>query len=246
VCRLEILYNNDWENRYTYNLNRNFIKPLKKLNGWELYEIPFITGDNEYTQLRFVAQGAYMTVMAAKEPSAYADIPDTHDEFEGLRPQRHNIVFDDGFPKDTWYSTENLRARAARKANAKKAENGSFGKSNDEGRFHGAMSSVEETLENVGDIIGDFGSKVGDVLENVFDIDKIKSRLSEAFKSADVNEDVDVDDVVEDVVGGIMDGFTGEIDGLIDEIVGEVENSLCDVKDAIDDVKDAADDDGEM
>ena len=59
VCRFVVVYNNDCDNCYTYNLNRNFIKPLKKVNGWELYEIPFITGDNEYTQLRFVAKSVY-------------------------------------------------------------------------------------------------------------------------------------------------------------------------------------------
>lgn len=70
ICRFEVIFNNDYENRYTFNLNRNFIRPLKKVNGWELYEIPFLTGDNEYTQLRFVAQRAYMTVLAAKDPAA--------------------------------------------------------------------------------------------------------------------------------------------------------------------------------
>lgn len=110
TCRFEVIFNNDYENRYTYNLNRNFIRPLRKINGWELYEIPFMTADNEYTQLRFVAQRAYMTVLAAKDPEAYAELSDVLDEFEGERPQRHNIVFDDGFPIDEWYSTRNLRA----------------------------------------------------------------------------------------------------------------------------------------
>lgn len=111
VCRFEVIFNNDYENRYTFNLNRNFIRPLKKVNGWELYEIPFLTGDNEYTQLRFVAQRAYMTVLAAKDPAAYAELSDTVDEFEGERPQRHNIVFDDGYPTYQWYSTKELRAK---------------------------------------------------------------------------------------------------------------------------------------
>ena len=108
VCRLDIIFNDDWENRYSFNLNRSYIKPLKKYNGWELYEIPFVTSDNEYTQLRFVAQRAYMTVMGARDAVEYEDLPDIPDEFEGIRPQRHNIVFDDGFPTDEWYSTANL------------------------------------------------------------------------------------------------------------------------------------------
>ncbi len=111
VCRLEIIFNNDYESRLTYNLNRSFIKPVKKLNGWELYVIPFMTVGNEYTQLKFIAQRAYMTVMAAKDAEEYARIPDKPDEFEEYRPQRHNIVFSDGFPTDTWYSTKKLREK---------------------------------------------------------------------------------------------------------------------------------------
>ena len=108
VCRFEVIFNNDYESRYTYNLNRNFIRPLKKVNGWELYEIPFRTGDNEYTQLKFVAQRAYMTVMTAKDASEYAELPDTVDPYEQYRPQRHNIVFNDGWPTNTHYSTKRL------------------------------------------------------------------------------------------------------------------------------------------
>lgn len=109
VCRFEIVFNNDYEQRLTYNLNRHYIPPLKKLNGWELYEIPFRTQDNEYTQLRFVAQKAYMTVMSAKEATAYEGLTGSVDPFEGERPQRHNIVFDDGFPTNKWYGTKNLQ-----------------------------------------------------------------------------------------------------------------------------------------
>lgn len=108
VCRFEVIFNNDYENRYTYNLNRNFIKPLKKCNGWELYEIPFRTGDNEYTQFKFIAQRAYMTVLNAKDVSEYADLPDTVDPYEQYRPQRHNIIFADGWPTNTNYSTVRL------------------------------------------------------------------------------------------------------------------------------------------
>ena len=98
VCRFEIIFNNEYEQRYIYNLNRSYIKPLKKLNGWELYEIPFRTLDNEYAQMKFVAQKAYMTVMAAKDVSEYAHLADKPDLFEGERPQRHNLIFADGFP----------------------------------------------------------------------------------------------------------------------------------------------------
>lgn len=109
VCRFEILFNNNYEQRFSYNLNRNYIRPVKKLNNWELYEIPFRTQDNEYTELRFVAQRAYMTVLAAKDVSFYKDMEDHPDPFEAERPQRHNIIFSDGFPANNWYSTKSLR-----------------------------------------------------------------------------------------------------------------------------------------
>lgn len=99
----------DWDQRLCYKLNRAYIKPLKKYNGWELYDIPFVTGDREYTQLRFTAQRAPMAVMAAKAPSFYAELEDRLDEFADKRPQRHNIIFEDGWPTDKWYSTAALR-----------------------------------------------------------------------------------------------------------------------------------------
>ncbi len=108
VCRFEVVFNNDYEQRFTYNLNRNYIRPVKKLNGWELYEIPFRTQDNEYTQLRFVAQKAYMTVLSAKDASAYEGLTGSEDPYEAERPQRHNIVLDNGYPANKWYGTKNL------------------------------------------------------------------------------------------------------------------------------------------
>lgn len=109
TCQFAVLFDGDYDNRLIFNLNRSYIAPLKKVNGWELYEIPFTTEENELTQLRFMACGAFMTVMAAKEPSAYDGIPDTVDEFEGKRPQRHNVVFNDGWPMNVWYSTNVLK-----------------------------------------------------------------------------------------------------------------------------------------
>ena len=50
-----------------------------------------------------------MTVMSAKDAAAYEGMADSADPFEGERPQRHNIVFNDGFPTDKWYGTQNLQ-----------------------------------------------------------------------------------------------------------------------------------------
>lgn len=105
----------EWEQRLCYKLNRAYIKPLKRYNGWELYDIPFVTDDHEYTQLRFAAQRAPMAVMSAKEPSFYTELEDKTDELADKRPQRHNIIFEDGWPTNTWYSTAALTRENAPK-----------------------------------------------------------------------------------------------------------------------------------
>lgn len=98
----------EWDNRLTFKLNRSFIKPIKRYKGWELYEIPFRTENKEYTQLRFVAEAAYMTILPAKDKEYYAEWEDVLDPLEEYRPQRHNIFFEDGWPMNNWYGTKRL------------------------------------------------------------------------------------------------------------------------------------------
>lgn len=113
TCELEIFslnYNQEkYTNRICCRLNRNNIAPLKKYKGWEYYAIPFRTDSLGYVKLRFVADRAPMAIMAAEAPEAYVDMPDVPDPFEGKRPQRHNIFFPDGWPQDSWYSTQALK-----------------------------------------------------------------------------------------------------------------------------------------
>ena len=128
ICKLQIAFGNDWENCYTYKLNRNYIKPLLHKDGWELYSIPFCTprSSDPVTQpaantatigvcLSFVAGNAPMAVKPAKEPKFYANWVDAPDEFADRRPQRHNLIFADGWPNinqygGNKYSTEALRS----------------------------------------------------------------------------------------------------------------------------------------
>lgn len=125
VCQLHIMFGDnslginvsEWNEKLVYKLNRSFLKPLHCYNGWELYDIPFVTNDKEYTQIRFVAQRAPMTVMAAEEPEKYSELKDTVDEFADRRPQRHNIVFEDGWPTNTWYATSKLKGSSSPSAN---------------------------------------------------------------------------------------------------------------------------------
>ncbi len=191
VCRFEIIFNNDVDNRYTYNLNRSYIKPLKKVNGWELYEIPFRTEDNEYTQFKFVGMRAFMTVLSAKDASEYADLPDSPDPYEKERPQRHNIIFSDGWPADRPYSTENLNAKhgIGRAQSQQQAENEnqpnapqSFMPSFDADEFRSSLRNslikselspieIQEILSNameeLGEAMGEIGSIMGEVMSDV-------------------------------------------------------------------------------
>lgn len=116
VCQLQILFtdgnvtasNSEFDEGLRFRLNRGYIKPLKKYNGWEYYDIPFTTTQARYTQFQLVADRAPMALMDAEGPEAYQDLQDTADPYERQRPQRHNIIFEDGWPVDKWYSTERL------------------------------------------------------------------------------------------------------------------------------------------
>lgn len=245
VCRLEVIFNNDYENRYTYNLNRNYIKPLKKCRGWELYEIPFITDDNEYTQLRFVAQRAYMTVMNAKSASEYTDLPEILDEFEGERPQRHNIVFDDGFPTNTWYSTKALREKKIRRQlSGQDWENKILPKPTPAPvpvppAYPNAGNSVLPALEalqgSVTSILTDMLNelKTDGIQQEI--IAQVQQAVEEAINGVDSAEiDIDADDIADT----IMEQFSDRISDLTDEITNKLEDITGQIENAIDDLND--------
>lgn len=232
VCRFVVVYNNDCENCYTYNLNRNFIKPLKKVNGWELYEIPFITGDNEYTQLRFAAMRAYMTVMTAKSKEEYADLPDSVDEFESERPQRHNIVFADGWPTNEWYSTRALRKKHNRAGKVNEApmirSNNFQGVENIQNQayaLNGITSSIMDEISGKIDSMTSLSSNLGQEISNA---------ISQAL-SGRSPEDTDIDEICSD----IMDKFSDKIDAITDEITQAfdcIDVSVQEMTDAIENI----------
>jgi hypothetical protein len=233
VCRFVVVYNNDCDNCYTYNLNRNFIKPLKKVNGWELYEIPFITGDNEYTQLRFVAKRAYMTVLSAKPAEAYADLPDSVDEFESERPQRHNIVFADGWPTNTWYSTRELR----RKYGSNTAATGNI--QQPAGNF-GVMEGIQVQADALNGIATYTIEEITNKVNSMTDVSasmshEISQAVSEALNGAGNPNDVDV----EEICSNIVEQFSDKIENMVDEITMAVEGmtgAFEEMRDSLDDI----------
>ena len=219
VCRFEVIFNNNHEQRLTYNLNRNYIHPVKKLNGWELYEIPFRTEDNEYTQLRFVAQRAYLTILAAKDVSAYADLPDTVDPFEGERPQRHNIIFSDGFPTNSWYSTKSLQ-EAHRKQDAvnqalQKATGPSGQNSWGNAETHTADSDTDQ-----------LGASAAALVKEIFD----------CVANGNYDSAEDFEDIVEnkgEIIRGIIENALQNLQGTLQQIADEVQISASARLDAI-------------
>lgn len=80
TCQLQILYNNDYENKRVYILNKNHIKHVKNYKGWKLFEIPFTTEENEYTQMRFVVKSNVCTIIPAKDLEAYEHIPNQEEK----------------------------------------------------------------------------------------------------------------------------------------------------------------------
>ena len=76
VCQLQIVYNGDFENKRVYVLSNANIRPSKIVDGWQLYEIPFVTEENEYTQLRFLAKNAQCSIIPGREAVNYAGIKD--------------------------------------------------------------------------------------------------------------------------------------------------------------------------
>lgn len=113
TCRLEVIFDGDINKVNAYKLNRTFIAPIIKVEGWELYAITFTTpaGDTVSTELRFTAGKAPMAVMKAEELSTYDGWENDPDLYEEYRPYRANIVFSDGWPsgKEYWYSTACLK-----------------------------------------------------------------------------------------------------------------------------------------
>lgn len=236
VCRFEVIFNNDHENRYTYNLNRSFIQPVKRLNGWELYEIPFITGDNEYTELRFVAQYAYMTVMAAKDKFEYAEFPDTADEFADERPQRHNIVFQDGWPTDKWYSTKNLRAQREQREQ-RVQQNGEQPAYRDLSGAMTGMTSAFNGLSGALDVVNCTLEGVPQMVEGSIKsaCDMLRRKITETAVRVGAN---DPDELAETVCEEFNDRLSNAINDNISAMTDEVNDLLGDIQGTLEDLRD--------
>ncbi|MBP3616754.1 MAG: hypothetical protein J6J38_01825 [Lachnospiraceae bacterium] len=210
VCRLQISFGGNWDDCYTYKLNRNYIKPVLHKDGWELYSIPFRTpvaytsvttqsGNSDTaptvaTYLAFVAGNAPMAIKPAKELEAYSDWEDAPDEFASERPQRHNLVFADGWPSISQYggdkySTEALRAKKARRMAEASTPNA--------GTAHNSRidlnavdwskpAEVQKALETLSDSLREQAANLEEHSDEVFDlIDDLQARCEELRNKAE-------------------------------------------------------------
>ena len=250
ICRLQIAFGGNWEDCYTYKLNRNYIKPILHRDGWELYSIPFRTpvaytsansgfstvssgtdtiadgsvsssavsavlqtgsGDTAptvATYLAFVAGNAPMALKPAKELEYYADWEDAPDEFASERPQRHNLVFADGWPSISQYggdkySTEALRAKKARRM-AEEASKSNRNQSSAGAAAHGINFSnsnridlgtvdwskpaeVQKALDTLSDSLREQAANLEEHAEEVSDfIDDLQARCDELRSKAEM------------------------------------------------------------
>ncbi len=244
VCRLQIAFGGNWDDCYTYKLNRNYIKPVLHRDGWELYSIPFRTpvaytsansgfgtapsglgtaatgsvtgstasvatqfGNNDTAPtvavyLAFVAGNAPMAVKPAKELEAYNDWEDAPDEFASERPQRHNLVFADGWPSISQYggdkySTEALQAKKARRMaetssqNAGTAHNGRIDLNTVD---WSKPAEVQKALDTLSDSIREQTTNLEEHFDEVSDfIEDLQARCEELRdKAEEVGEQIGV------------------------------------------------------
>ena len=224
VCRLQISFGGNWDDCYTYKLNRNYIKPVLHKDGWELYSIPFRTpvayastgfgtvatgsvasvatqsGNNDTAPtvavyLAFVAGNAPMALKPAKELEAYANWEDAPDEFASERPQRHNLVFADGWPSISQYggdkySTEALRAKKARRMAESSAQNTGNVQN---GRIDlstvdwSKPAEVQKALDTLSEGIREQAAELEEHSDEVFDfIDDLQVRCDELREKAEM------------------------------------------------------------
>lgn len=169
ICQLVITFNNDNENKRIYKLNRNYIKPLKSHKGWFLFEIPFSTEDNEFTQLKFIVQGAVATVIPALDKEAYENL--ANETVSGFHSMRPNIAFEKGYPDDAMFPKftnpfENMNIPTIHDIfNQNKTENGTT-----------EQSPIMEKLKNTADAFDDMANEIANECSN-----RIREGLRNAF-----------------------------------------------------------------
>ena len=266
ICRLQISFGGNWDDCYTYKLNRNYIKPVLHKDGWELYSIPFRTpvayastssgfgttstgsvagsaasataqsGNSDTTptvatHLAFVVGVAPMAVKPAKELEFYANWEDAPDEFASERPQRHNLVFADGWPSISQYggdqySTEALQVKKARRmaeTSTQCVANAHNGRIDLNTVDLSKPAEVQKALSTLSDSIREQAANLEEYSDEVFDfIDDLQARCEELRSKAEtVGEKIGV---MSTSFGKTMD-LSVQVSVLKDQLIALKDNS---------------------
>ena len=203
VCRFEIMFDNDYDGRYVYNLNRHYIKYLKHYKGWYLYSIPFNTGEACYTQLRFISQAAYTTIIKADPVESYDDLPEDIPP-KGL-PQRHNIWFSEGFPRNASWSG---KAFPDMQNNSSQQQR--------EIHIDGADFSDVSSF-------ADMGAKISKVMQEKFGSNSKYSKLADIVRERieeELEDELDPDDLADELMDEI------DVDSIREQIIQQIKDSL--------------------
>ena len=190
VCQLEIMFDNDYDGRSIYRLDRNYIRYTKHYKGWYLYRIPFNTGDACYTKLRFIAMRAYCALIPAKELSAYENLPE--DLPQKNVPQRHNIVFgSEGFPRNCWWSANVFGTNSRGTTSSDSINHGNMNvnfKSFADNLQRRVMEEIDidSIMEDIADeIADDFDDEIiAEQIRNEIDVDSIKEQIRNSIKQS--------------------------------------------------------------
>ncbi len=203
VCRFEIMFDNDYDGRYVYNLNRHYIKYLKHYKGWYLYSIPFNTGDACYTKLRFISQASYTTIIKANSVESYDNLPEDIPP-QGL-PQRHNIWFSEGFPRNAWWSS---KAFPDMQNNDSEQERETHF---DEADFSGVNG------------FADMGARISKIMQEKFGNNSKYSKLAQTVRERieeELEDELDPDDLADELMDEI------DVDSIREQIIQQIKDSL--------------------
>lgn len=192
ICQLQISFSDIPDDCYTYKLNRNYIRPLLHKQGWELYSIPFMAPSSGQTpaeaRFSFVAGNAPMAIKPAKEPSFYKDWKDEPDEFAKWRPQRHNLVFDDGWPAINMYggdkySTEVLRRKMNHEATQQHSHMSGYRKGNPESMTNqtGRRAELAEQLNELKERQTELTSRQEELSELKYDLQERCNEIQSSY-----------------------------------------------------------------
>ncbi|MFT3950400.1 MAG: hypothetical protein QM689_00195 [Oscillospiraceae bacterium] len=181
VCQFKVIFNGDTNDELTYMLNRNYIKPVKKSCGWLLFELPFMTEDNEYTTLKFVAMRAPMAIMPVYQDAEALSKLDETDINEG-KVQHSNLVFSNGWDNKNYdYANRSDSGNTYQNTAPVFNFNGEFPKDFDFSNMEGFAERIREQVLNEIDL-----DEIAEEIASNMDIDgiaeQIKNSIYDNFK----------------------------------------------------------------